>query len=350
MLKKSFLVAATVLAAACSEIPEKDLLKFPVKQIADLPQAVALSPEKAPVEPISPTVFLMNACGDKLYTNAAFLASYCVDAYDLDSGEYLAGLCRSGRGPGEFVDAFPYSVKDGSLIVAEIGDGTVSEVSLAEDAFGDVLHQVRLQGPEEGACPVVASAYKMAGEEVLVYNSIQAELGLVGLENPYYALYDWNSGKEKRPFRLFDAAPLAKAPETGKATAFALHDCMDDTGTTLCFVMGKMPVFALLDIASGEARGFRLKGGPAFSASMPQNCFHAVCAQGEYIYALYGPDMKNAKTTLYKLDWEGNLLNKYLLDGLYVTCCATPDKLYLSGTGDNNMQVVAIYQLDIKNL
>ena len=60
--------------------------------------------------------------------------------------------------------------------------------------------------------------------------------------------------------------------------------------------------------------------------------------------------MKNAKTTLYKLDWEGNLLNKFLLDGLYVTCCATPDKLYLSGTGDNNMQVVAIYQLDIKNL
>ena len=86
------------------------------------------------------------------------------------------------------------------------------------------------------------------------------------------------------------------------------------------------------------------------SASMPQNCFHAVCAQGEYIYALYGPDLKNARTTLYKLDWEGNPLNKYLLDGLYVTCCATPDKLYLSGTGDNNMQVVAIYQLDIKNL
>ena len=233
MLKKSFLVAATVLAAACSEIPEKDLLKFPVKQIADLPQAVALSPEKAPVEPISPTVFLMNACGDKLYTNAAFLASYCVDAYDLDSGEYLAGLCRSGRGPGEFVDAFPYSVKDGSLIVAEIGDGTVSEVSLAEDAFGDVLHQVRLQGPEEGACPVVASAYKMAGEEVLVYNSIQAELGLVGLENPYYALYDWNSGEEKRAYELFDASSVKGT------TSFALNDCLDSRAG--CLMRPRLP-------------------------------------------------------------------------------------------------------------
>ena len=56
---------------------------------------------------------------------------------------------------------------------------------------------------------------------------------------------------------------------------------------------------------------------------------------------------RNGKTTLYKLDWEGNLLNKYELDGIYLNCCASPDKLYLIGVEDD---VNVICQLDMENL
>ena len=349
MLKKSFLVAAAVLATACAENPEKDLLKFPVKEVADIPQAVALSPEKAPVELMTPFVFSINVFDGKLLTNADILADHCVDVYDLDSGEELPGLCRKGRGPGEFVDALPYS-SSGTLIVA--GVGTVSEVSLAEDSYGSILHHVKLQEPKAGFYPIIASAYKVAGGDVLIYNSIQSTPDFVATENPYYATYDWEDGAEKKAFRLFDTAPLANAPETERMFAFDLRDCMDDAGETLCFVMGKMPVFAFLDIASGQTRGFRLKGEPAFSADSQRQFFAAACAQGRFIYALYyGMSYdeldRNGKTTLYKLDWEGNLLNKYELDGIYLNCCASPDKLYLIGVEDD---VNVICQLDMENL
>lgn len=344
-MKRSFLIAAAVLAAACSEIPEKDLLKFPVKEVANLSQAVALSPEKVPLDLMTPYVFSINVFDGKLLTNADILADHCVDVYDLNTGEELPGLCRKGRGPGEFLDALPYS-SSGSLVVA--GLGTVSEVSLAEDSFGSILRHVKLQEPKAGFPPIIASAYKVAEGDVLIYNSIQSDPEHVVRQNPCYATYDWEGGEEKESFELFDTAPLADASEMGRIFAFDLHDCMDDAGKTLCFVMGKMPVFAFLDIASGQARGFRLKGEPAFSANSQQQFFQAVCAQGKYIYALYGPDMKTARTKLYKLDWEGNLLNKYELGGIYINCCASPDKLYLVGSEDG--MKAEIYQLDMKAL
>ena len=341
MLRKTFLVAAAVLAVACSENPEKEMLKFPVKEVADLPQAVSLTPEKVPMELLTPYLFSINVFDGKLLTNADLQTDHCVDAYDVNSGEFLAGLCRKGRGPEEFVGALPHSVTDGALVVLD--NGTISEVSLAEETFGDVLHQVRLQEPKAGFYPIIASAYKLAGGDVLIYNSIQSSPEFVAIENPCYAIYDWESGAEKRSFELFDAA---KVPEMERNFAFDTRDCVDAAGTTLCFVMGRMPVFAFLDIASGQARGFRLKGEPAFTADIQQQFFTGVCTQDKFIYALYGPDEKN-RTSLYKLDWEGKLLNKYALEGFYINCYATPDKLYLIGA-DEDRNVVC--QLDMKDL
>ena len=349
MMKRSFLIAAAVLAAACSEIPEKDLLKFPVKEVADLSQAVALSPEKVPLDLMTPYVFSINVFDGKLLTNADFLADHCVDVYDLNTGEELPGLCRTGRGPGEFTSLSPFfSVTDGSAIVYDTMTGIASEVSLDGEAYGSVTPRARLEEKKVGFPPILSSSYLVPGEGLLGYNTVQSDPEFLVIDTPYYALYDLNDGTEKRAFELFDPATLSNGQKQGMMTAFDLRDCMDDAGKTLCFGMGKMPVFAFLDIASGQARGFRLKGEPAFSANSQQQFFQAVCAQGKYIYALYGSDMKTARTKLYKLDWEGRLLNKNELDGIYTNCSASPDKLYLIGIDD--LQQAVIYQLDLKAL
>lgn len=349
MLRKSFLVAAAVLAAACSEIPEKDLLKFPVKQIADLPQAVALTPEKAPIELLAPYLLSLDFYDGKLITNADIFGSdHCLDVYDVNSGEFVSGLCRKGRGPGEFTGVAPFfSAADGSVVVYDSLTGIASEVSLNMETFGDITHQVRLEAKKEGFPPIFASFYRVEGEGVLGYSTIQSDPENLAIDTPYYALHDWNSGAEKRAFELFDMEPVPNA--SNRSFAFDLYDCMNGDGT-LCFVMGKMPVFAFLDVASGQARGFRLKGEPAFSVNSEQKFFVGACAQDKYIFALYGLDVKNSKTKLYKLDWEGNILNKYELDGLYRNCCASPDKLYFIGVENTQQEALAVYQLDMKDL
>ena len=175
LLRKSFLVAAAVLASACSEIPEKDLLKFPVKQIADLPQAVALTPEKVlPDSSEVSSIIGFAVLNDKLIANADLMADHCLDVYDLASGELLQGLCRKGRGPGEFLFAsFPLcSIEDESLFVYDVLAGKAAEVSLAEADFGCVTHQVSIETPKVGTPPVLMSHHKTAGGDVIAYNSI----------------------------------------------------------------------------------------------------------------------------------------------------------------------------------
>lgn len=350
MLKKSFLVAAAVLVVACSENPEKEMLKFPVKEIADLPQAVALTPEKVPLDLMTPYLMSLDVFDGKLLTNVDFNnTDHCLDVYDVNSGEFLSGLCRRGRGPGEFTGVAPFfSVADGSVILYDSATGIASEVSLNKETFGDVTHRVRLEAKKEGFPPILASLYRASGEGMLGYSTIQTDPEHLAIDTPYFALYDWNSGVEKRAYELFDMAPVPNASEFARSTAFDLYDCMSGDGTTLCFVMGRMPVFAFLDVASGQAKGFRLKGEPVFSVNSKQDFFEGVCALDKYVFVLYGPDERNFKTTLYKLDWEGNLLKKYELDGCYRNCCAAPDKLYFIGAEDDRHN--AFYKLDMADM
>ena len=129
---------------------------------------------------------------------------------------------------------------------------------------------------------------------------------------------------------------------------------------TLCFAMNHMPVFGFLDLESGKVAGFRLKDAPAFSDKKQRAFFGGVSAQGENLFALYFggkedvgmPVPKTDRTTLYKFDWEGKLLGKYELDGIYIICQATPDKLYLlKACGEpGRIPDYALYQLDMKDL
>jgi len=350
---KCFMFLAVVLAVGCTAVPEKKLLKFQVQGVQDNSPAERIFTEKVlPDEVLDLTGFAVY--GDNLVSTASFMSQYCLTLVDLASGESWQQLCRKGRGPGEFLSVFPlFSVADGSIIVYDSLTGKVSEVRVSGDNVGDVAHEVKLEVPLGQGTPMIMTTYKLNGGELLAYNSIQAPEEYVSIESPYYALFDYETGAEKRAFQLFDATPLAHSTEWASTTAFDLRDCMNGDRTTVCFVMGTMPVFGFLDIQSGKVKGFRLNGAPTFSKDENRTFFTDVCSQGQSVYALYfgktGSELnREPVTTLYKLDWGGHILKKYELDGLYRGCYATSDKLYLSKIEDDMHW--GLYQLDIKKL
>ena len=350
---KSLFGLSFLLAVGCTAVPEKKLLKFQVKEVQDVSQVERISAEKVlPDDELDLTGFAV--CGDKLISTASFMSQYCLSLVDLASGESRQQLCRKGRGPGEFLSVFPlFTVADGSIIVYDSLTGKVSEVRVSGDNVGDVAHEVKLEVPLGQGTPMIMTTYKLNGGELLAYNSIQAPEEYVSIESPYYALFDYETGAEKRAFQLFDATPLAHSSEWASTTAFDLRDCVSGDKTTACFVMGTMPVFGFLDIESGKVKGFRLKGAPTFSADENRTFFAGVCAQDRFVYALYfgktGSELgREPVTTLYKFDWSGHILKKYELEGLYRGCYATSDKLYLSKIEDDMHW--GLYQLDIKKL
>lgn len=352
-MKRLFGIITTFsLIVGCTAVPEKKLLQFSVHSVRDVPCAEKISAEKVLLDTLDLTGFAV--LGDKLIVTESFVSDYYLNVIDLASGDTRKHLCRKGRGPGEFLSVSPlFSVTDESVVVYDGGTGKVSEIYVVRDNVGDVAHQVKLEIPSGQSTPIISSLYKVSEKELVAFNSIQAPIESVSIESPYYAVFDNKSGVEKRAFHLFDATPLAHSSEWVSTTAFDLRDCINSKNTTVCFAMGTMPVFGFLDIASGIVKGFRFKGEPHFSVKENRLFFSGVCAQGQYVYSLYlgktGNELRqDARTTLYKLDWEGHVLKKYELDGLYQGCRATPDRLYLSRVEDD--QTWGLYQLDIKIL
>ena len=352
-MKAEFFIAISLLAVSCARISEKDLLQFPVKAETVASPSVAISPEKVFPDPLCLVGF--GTSGDKLILTANLTNDHCLDVIDLATGETLQQLCRRGRGPGEFLSISPsFSIGDGSVVVYDTGAAVFSEVSIDGGLNGNVTHQVKLKVKPGRANPIIISSYKISEHEMLGYNSIQGSMEYVSIENPYYALFDWDSGDELRGYNLFDASKIQGYSEGVKVEAFALRDCINTQKTTLCFAMGGMPVLGFLDIPSGKVKGIRLKGEPPFSAKESRICFTGICAQDKYIYALYLGETQDSfsldtsKTTLFIFDWDGQIRNKYELDGLYQSCCATPDKLYLSKIERDSQTY--LYQLDIKDL
>lgn len=350
---RSLVLLTSFFLGSCTAIAEKNLLKFPVKALLEEPKTEKIPAEKVTADIRDLTGFAVDE--DVLITTSMFGSDYGLDVFDRTSGKILHPLCRIGRGPGEFLSIFPpFSITDSAVLVYDGGTGMFSEVCIAGDQVGAIAHQVKLEVPPGQGIPIIASSHKVGEKELLVYNSIQAPFEAVSIENPYYAIYDYEKGSEKRALHLFDASPLNHSSEGATMAMFNLHDCVNREKTSVCFAMGAMPVFGFLDIASGKAKGFRLKGKYDLSANESRIFFSDVCANDQFIYALYlgkrssELSAEGSTTVLFKLDWNGHILKKYELDGVYMGCNATSDRLYLSKAEDS--RTWGLYQLDIRKL
>ena len=346
---KSVILAVSILVVGCTTASENELLRFPVETVRDVAQAEMLSPERVMADSLEIMGFAV--FGDRLVTTTGFGTDHALEVVDMTTGDVVNKLCRVGRGPGEFLGVLPhFTTADEAVVVYDSFNGTISEVYAVGEHAGDIARQVKLEAQPGKPFPLVSEIFKLNEKEILGYNSIQSLPGSVNTDNPYYAVFDYETGAEKRAFELFDAAPLARVSEFTRMFAFDLCDCMNSERTTLCFAMGKMPVFAFLDIPSGKVRGFRLSGEPDFSTDENNNrvFFTGVSAREQSIYALYQTP-GYVKTILYKFDWKGKVQKKYELDSYYMSCFAAPESLYLTRAAEDNMHL-SLYRLDYKDL
>lgn len=113
-------------------------------------------------------------------------------------------------------------------------------------------------------------------------------------------------------------------------------DCIKPDRSRLVFGMYFMPVFCILDIKSGEARAYRLKGHDGIDLQKPHRHFVDIQANDDCIYALYsGEEMFKEDGTdvpdqLYVMDWDGHLLCRYSMDRRFSGLSLDGKKLYLT--------------------
>ena len=331
----------------CKQSVERDTFLFPIHEENDRSAFRTLSPELVLSAPLNLSGYSVR--GETLITTADFMGEYCLEMYDLSSGELIMQFCRKGRGPGEFLAVSPmFSESKGILSLYDAGTGNYSELDLSSDDT-NILKSARLSSPDGVSTPIIMSTFRLSDEKVLAYNSIQSSPEFVSIDNPYYAVYDTSSGQEIRKYDLFDATALRES-SPNQMVDLGIADCLSNDRSRLCFALNGMPIVAFLDLESGKASGVRVKGAPSNDPDAPMTFFSSVCSDQNYVYALYYgkrweeliPGQIN--TMLYIFDWDGNILAKYSMDGLYNSCRMESGTLYLSKT-DSDM-LMRLYKLD----
>ena len=113
--------------------------------------------------------------------------------------------------------------------------------------------------------------------------------------------------------------------------------------------MSYMPVYCLIDINTGEARGFKLEGLNSFSTKEERWHFVDVCADDRYVYALYSgeilfnPDGTYIPDTLYVFGWNGDVKLKCKLNHRFSELNIDNGYLYLRNS-DGDMASIKTEQ------
>ena len=260
-------------------------------------------------------------------------------------GELSGGYCRRGRAWNEPLSGLPlsetyfmdgdlcadvYSFMDMKLFVWNI----TRSISEGRDIYEDII---QFKDEDEARLKPWMSLYRLDEDRIIVYNSMQSGYGdgLVGV--PDYQIYDLDTGTLQREYDLFNVVEKDPEDPVLSPSVFLTNvDCIKPDRSRIAFGMYFMPVFCILDIESGEAEGYRLKGHGGLDLQEAHRHFVDIQADDEYIYALYsGEVMFNDEGTdvpdmLYVMDWDGNLLCRYDMSRRFSGLSLDGHKLYLT--------------------
>lgn len=309
------------------------------------------------------------------YETGAFLPmSYIVDSmvvsldrngqeymYSLSSfpGDKLLGTyCRKGRSSKEVLNCLPvmdtYDNQNGELCsdLFSYGDGRIFSwnISRSRQMGTDVYDRIVQLRNDEDYFPVL-SCYHLDSTHVIVRNSRQRAAVEELVEVPCYEIYSMESGARETDYELFKMNPVKTKDIVYSAKSFyASTDCINPDRTKIAFGMGYMPVYGILDLASGDYACFRVKGFRKFSKKDRIWHFCSMVSDDHYIYALYyggnisNPNAKRKESTLLVMDWDGVPVSSFSLEE-YVTELKMSDGI-LYFTGRDNV----IYSIDTDDL
>lgn len=262
----------------------------------------------------------MSVC-DSLLTFASFdYPDGILYVFSLNSGKLLTKLCPKGRGPGEYIN-FTHTeqyVKDADNIKLWVDDGVKSHILL--DLTGSIK-----TGSEKRDSLIILEGYKISPhgfsliftlDEEQILTRIQCEK-LYHKDKKYtperYIMYHKNTQHQVKTFVQFKK-PIINPNEIDPTAFYSLNARIKPDKSKLATAMRHLGQINILDIKSGEWKGFRMKNTLDFTSLTSDiknfnNYYTDVCTDNKYIYALY------LNKPIYESNWSSNIIHVFDWEG-----------------------------------
>jgi hypothetical protein len=136
---------------------------------------------------------------------------------------------------------------------------------------------------------------------------------------PAYHLCNARTKKLIKSYKPYNAIVLPSYRDLQVAMALSSMDRIKpDDNSKLAMGMLSIDQINILDVATGEIKGYRNKNSPDFdylkNIDNLKKYYVDICVDDKYIYGLYSIGNSFDGNTLNVFDWEGNFIRKIVLD------------------------------------
>jgi hypothetical protein len=156
---------------------------------------------------------------------------------------------------------------------------------------------------------------------------------------PAFHLYNARTKELIKSYKPYNALILPSCDPYQMTLVLGSRDCIKpDDNSKLVMAMFSMDQINILDVVTGEIKGYRNKNSPGFDYLKDidnlKRYYTDICVDDKYIYGLY-LNGKNSQdrmgNILHVFDWDGNFIRKIVLDKmvLYLSMGFDPVNKYL---------------------
>ena len=339
-LRQFTLVLCIVMTGCVGTIPSEKFLNYKERSFIEDVPAIELT--------LSDAVHSKENLDECLISDSLLIClstgnSEMYDVFELSTGEKLGSFCHIGRAREEVLSGLPlrslFQNGEGNLCadVFSLTDGKLMQWNVSASILSgrDVYDRICILN--EGQFLPLSSVLRLDDNRIIAldvgvgYPTMQPE------RVPDYYEYELGTGSKKRSFGLFKKVEIKHENDLFPSMVYYnCVDCLSPDKSRIVVAMNFMPVLSVVDVASGVAKGYKLKGVKDFSVEEPVSYFADVQADEKYIYALYSGQKIDFETGLkqpdylFVLDWDGRMVAKYHLNESFSRIHLDGENLYFT--------------------
>jgi len=282
---------------------------------------------------------------------------------NVSKDEYITGMGRNGKGPGEFVNAGSvyYDTETGQAVVVDAMQQRLTFIELNQPV--DSLKRLHKSEP-----PIINLEFNGLPLDLLkLQGDRYAAIGLMRVNNSQKFAFIDKAGKQIQSIGNIPNYKKVNLPPVKQHVAWRAYGTKNREGTRFAAAYYHMD---LIEIYNGDGQRVEAVRGPRFSPLMvttqngnPQlskehtrSGYIAVTARNGYIYGLYSGrklnhPQRNMANNLLVLDWEGNFLTSYKLDRDVFEIAISPSgKMLYAIVNDEDAAEPGLYKYELPEI
>jgi hypothetical protein len=269
---------------------------------------------------------------------------YHMHVFNVNTGEFLYPLCRRGTGPGEF---------PGTAITDQLVYDEQIHYWIRKEFGRDECVLLNLEKPGDVVKQTVDMNFKTEFQDAYGYVFILNDSLLLGCNYgerqyqgegtfipPTYYIYNYHTKEKIETYRMYNGF----IPVPGNfynpmwfMSCYQSCDRIKPDNSKLAMGMCHMDQINILDLRTGELKGYRNKTSPDFSYLREPNNYKLyytdVFVDERYVYGWYHDTgnsfSKKGDNIINVFDWDGNFIRKILLDKPVLMLTLDPVNKYL---------------------